>query len=137
MSKSANASRDPFKNMGGNFFPTSANNVKKSSDSRSLKCCVLATGAALLVFSGSSYYSSLVSAAAAFVQQNFVCPQSPQSSVALKYTSAQTAGNTNVVVVGWNDTTSSITSVADSSGNTYQVAVPMFRGNGLSQAIYY
>ena len=30
----------------------------------------------------------------------------------------------NVVVVGWNDTTSNVTSVTDSAGNTYQLAAP-------------
>ena len=38
---------------------------------------------------------------------------------------AQTAGNLNVVVVGWNDTASNVTSVTDSAGNTYELAAPM------------
>ena len=50
---------------------------------------------------------------------------------------AQTAGNTNIVAIGWNDATSAITSVTDASGNMYQVAAPTARGTGLSQAIYY
>jgi hypothetical protein len=57
--------------------------------------------------------------------------------VAVKYTSAQTAGNTNIVLVGWNDTTANISAVTDSAGNTYQIAVPLARANGMSQAIYY
>jgi hypothetical protein len=57
--------------------------------------------------------------------------------VAVTYTEAQTAGNTNVLAIGWNDTSASITSIADSAGNVYQPAVATFRGNGLSQAIYY
>ncbi len=72
----------------------------------------------------------------AFVQQHYACPQSARSSVAVAY-SAQTAGNTNIVAVGWNDTTTSVTSVTDSFGNTYAQAVGTFRGNNLSQAIYY
>ena len=48
-----------------------------------------------------------------------------------------TAGNTNIVAIGWNNATSNITSVTDSAGNTYQVAVPTARGSGVSQAIYY
>jgi chitodextrinase len=76
-------------------------------------------------------------AAIAFVQQNYATPQSPQSQVSIPYTVSQTAGNTNILVIGWNDTTASITSVTDSAGNVYQVAVPTYRGNGLSQAIYY
>lgn len=73
----------------------------------------------------------------AFVQQNYATPQSPRTSVSATYSAAQTAGNTNILVIGWNDTTASITSVADSAGNLYQVAIPTYRGNGLSQAIYY
>ena len=72
----------------------------------------------------------------AFVQVKAATPQSNQSSVAVTY-GAQTAGNTNIVAIGWNNATSNITSVIDSAGNTYQLAVPTFRGNGVSQAIYY
>ena len=39
--------------------------------------------------------------------------------------------------LGSNDTTSSITSVTDGAGNVYQQALATFRGNGLSQAIWY
>src|SRR6185437_15367201 len=35
------------------------------------------------------------------------------------------------------DTTTSVTSVVDSAGNSYQVAVPLSRANGMSQALYY
>src|SRR5262249_46040085 len=72
-----------------------------------------------------------------FVQQAYTCPQTPQDQVIVDYDSAQTAGNLNILAIGWNDQGASITSVTDSAGNTYQVAVPMFRGGGLSQAIYY
>ena len=73
----------------------------------------------------------------AFVQVNAAVPQTNQSSVPVTYTSAQTAGNTNILAIGWNNATSNITSVTDSAGNTYQLAVPTARGAGLSQAIYY
>jgi len=72
-----------------------------------------------------------------FVQQNFSTPQTPQTQVSVAYASAQTAGNANIVAVGWNDTNAGIVSLADSAGNVYQTAIPVFRGNGLSQAIYY
>jgi hypothetical protein len=72
-----------------------------------------------------------------FVQQNFATPQSPQSPVSMAYPNAQTAGNANIVAVGWNDTSASIVSIGDSAGNIYQTAIPTFRGNGMSQAIYY
>jgi glucose/arabinose dehydrogenase len=73
----------------------------------------------------------------AFVQVRASTPQSPQSTVATTFTQAQTAGNLNVVEVGWNESTGNITSVTDAAGNSYQVAVPTFRGTGLSQAVYY
>ena len=72
-----------------------------------------------------------------FVQQSYATPQTPQSVVAATYVDAETAGDTNIVAIGWNDTTASITSVVDAAGNVYQPAIATFRGNGLSQAIYY
>ena len=65
----------------------------------------------------------------AFVQVKAAVPQTNQSSVPVTYTNAQTAGNTNVVAIGWNNTTSNITSVTDSAGNSYQLAVPTARGS--------
>src|ERR1051326_289295 len=53
----------------------------------------------------------------AFVQTNYSTPQTPQTSVAVTYTLAQTAGNLNVVVVGWNDSAAHVTSVTDNKGN--------------------
>ena len=78
-----------------------------------------------------------VAAPPAFVQVNAAVPQTNQSSVPVTYTSAQTAGDTNILAIGWNNATSNITSVTDSAGNAYQLAVPTARGAGLSQAIYY
>jgi chitodextrinase len=71
------------------------------------------------------------------VQTSYATPQTPQTIVGATYASDQTAGNANIVAIGWNDTTASVTSVADAAGNVYHVAVPTFRGNGLSQTIYY
>jgi hypothetical protein len=72
-----------------------------------------------------------------FVQQSSATPQSPQTSVAATYPAAQTAGDTNILAIGWNDTAASIVSVVDAAGNAYQPAIATFRGNGMSQAIYY
>ena len=58
----------------------------------------------------------------------------------MTYTAAQTAGNLNVVIVGWNDATAQVSSLTDSKGNVYQLAVgpTVLTGSGpLSQAIYY
>jgi chitodextrinase len=73
----------------------------------------------------------------AFVQGSYTTPQSPVGVAMVAYPNAQIAGDTNIVAIGWNDTTASITTVTDSAGNVYQSAVPTNRGNGLSQAIYY
>ncbi len=51
------------------------------------------------------------------VQVASATPQSPTANVSVSYSSAQTAGDLNVVVVGWNDTTAKIQSVTDSAGN--------------------
>ncbi|MGA8621574.1 MAG: IPT/TIG domain-containing protein, partial [Candidatus Sulfotelmatobacter sp.] len=72
-----------------------------------------------------------------FVQVAAATPQTPMSSVSVTYPSAQTAGNLNVVAVGWNDTTSSVQSVTDSRGNMYTLAVGPILGTNLSQSIYY
>jgi chitodextrinase len=71
-----------------------------------------------------------------FVQQSYATPQSPQSVVGATYAGAQAAGDANIVAIGWNDTTASITAVSDSAGNVYQPAIATYRGNGMSQAIY-
>jgi chitodextrinase len=71
-----------------------------------------------------------------FVQQSYATPQTPQTLVAAAYAAAQTTGNTNIVAIGWNDATASITAVSDSAGNVYQAAIATYRGNGMSQAIY-
>ena len=76
-------------------------------------------------------------AAISFVQVNSTTPQTPQTSVALAYPAAQTAGDTNIVVVGWSNTTSSVTSVTDSAGNIYSPAIGPTRQSGIqSQSIY-
>jgi hypothetical protein len=74
---------------------------------------------------------------ATFVQVASATPQSPQANVSVTYQSAQAAGDLNVVVVGWNDSTSTVNSVKDSAGNVYQLAVGPTVGTGLEQSIYY
>ena len=54
-----------------------------------------------------------------------------------RFPSAQTAGNLNVVAVMWGDTTSTVSSVTDSKGNTYALAVGPTKATGLTSAIYY
>jgi hypothetical protein len=63
--------------------------------------------------------------------------QPTNQSVSVAYSSAQTAGNLNVIAVGWADTVSAISSVTDTKGNTYTGAVGPTSNTGLQQAIYY
>ena len=72
-----------------------------------------------------------------FVQMNYATPQMPQSQVSVAYPASQTAGNANLLIIGWNDGTNQLVAVNDSAGNHYQTALATFRGNGMGQAIYY
>jgi chitodextrinase len=79
-----------------------------------------------------------VPAVIAFIQGNYATPQSVQTAVTLPYVAAQTAGNLNLVVVGWSDSTSQIASVVDSRGNVYTRAVgPTAQAGLATQSIYY
>jgi len=64
-------------------------------------------------------------------------PQSPTATVTVTFPGAQSAGDLNIVVVGWNNTTSSVQSVNDSAGNTYNLAIGPTSGTALRQSIYY
>ncbi len=90
---------------------------------------------------GESYAANYTVTAApvpiAFRQLNYATPQSNQSTVAVAYTTAQSAGDTNIVAIGWNTNAGTITSVRDTAGNAYAVAAPLTRGSNLSQSIYY
>jgi hypothetical protein len=57
--------------------------------------------------------------------------------VPIAYPGAETAGDLNVVVVGWNDTTATVSSVTDSAGNVYSLAIGPTSGTALRQSIYY
>jgi hypothetical protein len=61
------------------------------------------------------------------------------SALSVTYMRAQVAGNLNVVVVGWEHTTASVSSVTDSNGNVYTLAVGPTQNSDhhLSQSIYY
>jgi IPT/TIG domain len=72
-----------------------------------------------------------------FVQVNAATPQSAVSSVTVPFKAAQSAGDLNVVVVGWNDTTTTVQSVSDNLGNQYVLAAGPTKGTGLTQSIYY
>jgi len=76
-------------------------------------------------------------AAIAYVQS---VDQNPDSGTTLSvsFASAQSAGDLNVVFVGWSDTSSTVQSVTDTNGNTYVAAVgPTRSGTVASQTVYY
>ena len=86
----------------------------------------------LTVASGSTSGSSI-----AFVQVSSAVPQQG-AQVTATFAKAQTAGDLNVVAVGWNDATAQVTSVTDSMGNPYTLAVgPTVQTGTATQAIYY
>jgi hypothetical protein len=87
--------------------------------------------------SGGYTYTSSTGGSIGFVQVNYKTSNPSGSTLAVAYPAAQTVGNLNIVVVGWNDTTAAVSSVTDSRGNTYTRAVGPTTGTALSQSIYY
>src|ERR1051325_5278098 len=80
-----------------------------------------------------SFYA-LAAPIISYIQGHYATPQSSVVTVAVRFNSAQTTGNLNVVMVGWNDSTATVSSVADTSGNPYQRAVgPTVVSGALSQ----
>lgn len=76
--------------------------------------------------------------AIAFVQAKYATPHPSQSVVTVTFSAAQTAGDLNVAVVGWNDTSATVSSVSDTSGNLYTLAIGPTRVSGaITQSIYY
>jgi hypothetical protein len=73
----------------------------------------------------------------AFVQQAYATPASG-TTVAVPFGAAQTAGDLNVAIVGWNDATQTVQSVTDTKGNVYVRAVgPTVLAGSATQSIYY
>src|SRR5579862_6681401 len=82
--------------------------------------------------------TSAAAGSVAYVQGNYSTPQSPQTSVAVTFKSAQVAGDLNVVVAGWNDSQATVKNVTDTAGNVYNLAVgPTVISGAASQSIYY
>jgi len=77
-----------------------------------------------------------------FVQSRTVTPNPQMSSLSATYSSAQRAGDLNVVIIGWNDSVTLINTVTDTKGNIYTPIVGTVRpgpteGGGMTQVIYY
>jgi len=86
----------------------------------------------------SSTATATAGASAAYVQSSSATYYGTVSSLQATFPSAQASGDLNVVVIAWSDSTSNVTSITDSSGNTYQLAAGPMRSTGLAtQAIYY
>jgi hypothetical protein len=73
-----------------------------------------------------------------FVQVNYSVPRNTANPVSATFAAQQTSGNLNVVVIGWNDTVATISSVGDTAGNTYLLATgPTMQSTNATQSIYY
>src|SRR5579863_5703647 len=57
--------------------------------------------------------------------------------ISVDFPAAETVGDVNVVVVGWSDSVSTVSSINDLAGNKYILAAGTNSGNSVSQAIYY
>jgi len=88
-----------------------------------------------------SAYSSTVSASTAsnpitYVQSNSASPSTTVSTISTAFPAAQAAGHFIVVGVSWG-AAASISSVTDTKGNTYTLAVGPTTFSGAASAIYY
>jgi fibronectin type 3 domain-containing protein len=87
---------------------------------------------------GSHPFTTSTGPSVSYVQGNYATPQAPQTTVNVTFNAAQSAGDLNVVVVGWHDSTATVKTVTDSKGNAYTRAVgPKILSGSLSQSIYY
>ncbi len=74
----------------------------------------------------------------AFLQGAWAAPQTTQTAVSVTLQSPQSAGNLLVVFAGWNDTAATVSSVTDTRGDTFALAIgPTKRTTVLSQSVYY
>jgi hypothetical protein len=57
-----------------------------------------------------------------YMQGSSASPQSAPKTVSAAFPSAEVAADLNVVLISWNDTTATVSSVTDSNGNAYKLA---------------
>jgi len=72
-----------------------------------------------------------------YLQRADAATGSTAQTVPAPMTNPQGKGNLNVVIIGWSDTSSLVTSVTDTEGNPYVQALPIVNGTSLSQVVYY
>jgi hypothetical protein len=74
----------------------------------------------------------------AFVQQNTQQGTStPSTTQTATFINAQTGNDLNVLSIGWSNSTSTITSVVDSAGNSYSIASPLVTVSGNASLVMY
>jgi hypothetical protein len=86
---------------------------------------------------GFTYTTGTQTQPISFVQVAAAVPQWPVTTVTVPFAGAQTAGDLNIIVVGWNNSTSTVQSLSDTAGNVYSLAIGPTTGIGLRQSIYY
>ena len=89
------------------------------------------------VSSTNAYTYALGTGAINFIQAGDAVAGAATTTLPAQMPALQTAGNLNVVFIGWADTAAAVSSVTDTEGNTYVAALPTANGTGVSQAIYY
>jgi fibronectin type 3 domain-containing protein len=127
-----------FGQIGTSSGTTYADSGLLPSTSYSYKVRAQDAAGNLSPYSSAATAATSAAASIAFVQGNSAVPQSPLSTVTAAFTAAQSAGNLNVAVVGWNDVVAHVLSVTDTKGNPYSLAVgPTVQSGFGTQAIYF
>ena len=124
----SSATSASFTATSGNFTTSQSATISASSGGSSVS-----TSINLVASQGTPAPATI-----SYVQGINATPQSPTSTVTATYQSAQLAGDLNVVVVGWNDSTAVVKSVTDSKGNVYLLAVgPTVQKGTATQSVYF
>jgi len=76
-------------------------------------------------------------AAPAYVQSSSQSGSGARSASIAVFSAVQTAGNLNVIFIGWEGSASSLISVADSAGNAYTRAQIVSYGTTATQVVFY
>jgi len=72
-----------------------------------------------------------------YIQRGDAATGTSAQTIPVPMTNPQGKGNLNVVIAGWSDTSAQVSSITDTEGNTYVMALPVIQGTSLSQVIYY